>query len=335
MSNIQTKERIHYFDVAKGLLIVVLVLHHFPMAARDAGIINPFFGIMSSWTFVFYCFFMQCFLMISGYCSNFDAEPLDFLKKILRLLIVPWVVFELFEVFFRMVFYSDFSITRFRDFFFTEPNTTLWFLLALAFAKMSIYLLKKYLNIKLILLITFLLLLGAVASNQFKIGHNYFAIKDSIGACFFVAFGYYLKKNPEIYKILLRYCPYIFITLLVVLKLLKLGIPGYTAGPSIPLRVFPVSIVLGITGSISFILLCKVINKNQLLEYFGRNSLIVYGLHFCPLVAFVTIYNTILSPTSYFEMILYLLIVYASEFLICALFVQLMQLKYTKWIIGK
>lgn len=68
----QTKERLHWVDVAKGLLIILLLVHHFSSATRRTGISSDQFWFVTCWQIIYTCFFMQAFFFLSGYCSNFS-----------------------------------------------------------------------------------------------------------------------------------------------------------------------------------------------------------------------------------------------------------------------
>ena len=71
MTTTPHRERIHYLDAAKGILILLLLLHHFQSATRDFTMLNTYFELFTSWHSVFTVFFMQCFFIISGYCTGF------------------------------------------------------------------------------------------------------------------------------------------------------------------------------------------------------------------------------------------------------------------------
>lgn len=331
----KNKGRIQYFDLAKGLLILLLLVHHFGSATRNAGLENQYFGLVTSWQAVFTAFFMQCFFVVSGYCSGFDREPVVFLKKVLRQLIVPWIVFELLQSAFWAVYYNDFSLQRLKSYLFTEPCTTLWFLNALAFSKVVVYLLKRFLKDEAVLAVTFVFLILAIVVNQANIGPNYLCIRESFGSCFFVALGSYLKRNTVLYEKLMKFSPFIYLPVLAALFILKVPIPAFTAGMEVSVFQFPLFLVLSISGTFAFLLLCKYLNSNRFLEFFGRGTLSVYGLHYCPLFAFVVLFYKLFTPASLGGFIVFLLAVFVSEILTCAVLVKLFQIKYLRWITGK
>lgn len=55
------KERIHWIDIAKGILILLLLIHHFRTALESNDIDISFYPFMTAWTILFTTFFMQAF----------------------------------------------------------------------------------------------------------------------------------------------------------------------------------------------------------------------------------------------------------------------------------
>lgn len=130
---------------------------------------------------------------------------------------------------FWAIYYSNINVTWFCEYLFSPPYTHLWFLNALAFSKITLFFLRKALSDKQLLILLALLSLFAIVINQLNIGHNLLTIRNSLGSCFFVALGYYLRKNDDIFNILLKYSPFIFIPLICYLMLSKCDIPVFTA----------------------------------------------------------------------------------------------------------
>lgn len=53
--------RIDYIDICKGILILLLVWHHYMSATKRLQIDSPFFFLVKDWQFVFTAFFMPAF----------------------------------------------------------------------------------------------------------------------------------------------------------------------------------------------------------------------------------------------------------------------------------
>lgn len=81
--------RIHYLDIAKGILIILLVFAHFKSAMAKMPFENEYFIFVHGWTNVFICFYMPAFFLISGYCSNFDKGFSKFITSVAKTLFLP------------------------------------------------------------------------------------------------------------------------------------------------------------------------------------------------------------------------------------------------------
>lgn len=84
MSEIKKMERIQEIDMAKGLLILLMVVFHL-------GLFNTKYPHTTQ---IVYAFHMSGFLLISGYLFSVNKEPQKFFKSIYGI-VVPYVVFEI------------------------------------------------------------------------------------------------------------------------------------------------------------------------------------------------------------------------------------------------
>ncbi len=317
-------------------MVFLLLVHHFNSATRRASISNPYFIIATSWQHVFTAFFMPCFFLISGYCSNFESDCSEFLKKVFRQLLLPWFIFELLHATFWAIYDSDFTLHYYRSFLLKEPCTTLWFLNALAFSKVMLYVLKRTIRHDYaVLAVLFVVLILSIIINQFDIGHNYLTIRESMASCFFVGLGVFLKSRQSLLHQLMKYSPYAYIPLISVMMLSVWPIPSFTAGLRVSISQIPVFLILSLSGSLSLLLLCKKMDNNSALEYLGRNSLTIYCNHFCPLYALLVFFYTHIGSTSLSQFLLFFLAVYVSLLLVCIFLVEAFNLKPLRWIIGR
>ena len=126
-------DRIKYLDVAKGVLILLLLLWHFGDVLRRNGLddANPYFLPVYIVQPLFYPFFMQAFFMLSGYCTRFDVSFKMFVVKNLKSLLLPWMIFEVIRLVYCII------RGNFANSVITRPEfTSLWFLNALFLGKM-------------------------------------------------------------------------------------------------------------------------------------------------------------------------------------------------------
>lgn len=93
------KNRISYFDVEKGILMLMVIFGHCinwnNEAIKDVDItmLEP---IKSLWL----SFFMPAFFVITGMCSNFDRKFKDFLLRNFKGLLIPCWIFTILNPFY-------------------------------------------------------------------------------------------------------------------------------------------------------------------------------------------------------------------------------------------
>ena len=91
-----SKKRIPYYDVAKGVLICLVIISHIYLETLSvAKIPNSTFAWMRSWQWIHVSFFMPAFFIITGLCSNFEKEFKPFFISNVRTILIPAIVFDL------------------------------------------------------------------------------------------------------------------------------------------------------------------------------------------------------------------------------------------------
>ncbi len=328
--------RITYFDVTKGILILFVLVQHYSSAMRMLQLCTDFDTFYTIWHPAFLMFIMPCFFLISGYCSDFSCSCKTFFLKIVKRLVVPYVVFQLVNCFlFMVVVMQDFSFTSFFSLVSHSPYTSLWFLIALTFSKIVVCCLKKLFGTNMAIVITLVLLILGVVANQYEIFDNILCFKNSLISCFFVAVGIFLRENMKCYEKALYYGTCLYVPLMLVLIGLHLPKPSLTAFIDVNLKTVPLFIVMSLSGSLSILYFSRFIEKNKVLSFWGRNSLVVYGLHFIPLFCLIRYFFQMLRPTTLPVFVFMLLVVYICELLLCKVLIRLINTENMRWIIGK
>ena len=76
------KERLSYIDVAKGVLILFLLMGHALLFIRNEGVNDSFInGFQNIRIFLWTPYYMPAFFVITGFCSHFNKPFLPFLWK--------------------------------------------------------------------------------------------------------------------------------------------------------------------------------------------------------------------------------------------------------------
>jgi peptidoglycan/LPS O-acetylase OafA/YrhL len=155
-------------------------------------------------------------------------------------------------------------------------------------------------------------------------------------AILFMMSGILLKDKVEkYYKLWWLYIPLIACALLAVrFDIISHSLPYFTNRINIIYIYIPLYILLSYIG-INFILgLSKQIKVSPLLEYLGRNSLVIFLLHFTFYQIFISYVLPYLGRSIYLSACIVAL-VYLLNVITCCGFAYLLNLKPLRWILGK
>ena len=330
------KERIHWVDVAKGILILLLIIHHFKPAFKLNEIPLDNYKFVTSWQFVFTSFFMQAFLFMSGYCSNFNKEVKPFVLSLFKQLILPFVFFEFLTCIYWS-FDNGMSLNNLYYYWLNSNGTHYWFLNALILAKLYIFVIvnSKYLSNNVYLFLSsFCFLVISIVLNDLDFGTNFLCIRQSLGAVFFVVLGYIAKLKNDVFEKTLKLGG-VFPCLLIVLAVLGHRPPAYTARIGVTMMTLIAFVFTSTSGILCFLWLCKHIGKQVFFEYFGRNSLIVYCVHFIPLTIILSSMYKYMEPQSIIQRGLFVSLAYIAEVILCSVLIEVFNKRPFKWIVGK
>ena len=97
------RKRLEYIDVAKGIMISLLVFHHYPSSM--GGIAVAHIDEIKCWQEWFIVFFMPAFFFITGFCSNFNKPFKEFLISNLKVLLIPAILFIVINRLLSAIFY--------------------------------------------------------------------------------------------------------------------------------------------------------------------------------------------------------------------------------------
>lgn len=72
--------RLYWVDMAKGILIILVAMHHMTMRGDELGIWCPAIDIFILIVSAFF-YYMPAFFIMSGFFARYDANFKDFVKK--------------------------------------------------------------------------------------------------------------------------------------------------------------------------------------------------------------------------------------------------------------
>lgn len=212
-------------------------------------------------------------------------------------------------------------------------GTGFWFLQALFIGKSIIFVLRKnHIDGINLLFVTFTLLVVAVLLNTYGEGVNLFYYRHSMIASFWISVGLCLKSNQNLFHKSMKWC--LMIYPFIALMSLKYA-PSFTAGINMSIKSVPIHLVYSFIGTMFLLAICRKVDSNGFLQYWGKNSLVVYGLHFPPLLYLTALLWNNLWPRTLLEFICFLSVLYIIELSVCWLIMKLFERRPLSILIGK
>lgn len=304
------KQRIDYIDNAKGILILLMVIGHiFPH-----GYVQTFI----------YTFHMPAFFVINGILFHYSSSlRMPVHKMILQRtysLLVPFLFFEIIAMFVQMYVYG--VLLNVKGYIYglltlTYYNDPCWFLIATFCANVIFVLLQKIKNDYIIGTITVVITVFCYW-NPLQITQP--DILRSGLALGFITLGYYGSK-----LLLMDSKIYFFVS--IVITVVVSAMQGETSFVEFNFK-NPILYVLGAISGTYMILFIAKIFKSTLIEYLGKNSLIVMATHWLFIMCIHKYCGTIDLPVS--VGIITLIVIVGLEFPICYLMG-----KYIPFLVGK
>lgn len=233
-----------------------------------------------------------------------------------------------------------------------------WFLQALFFSKIIYYLVRKYECIECYRFFTLLLFTFAgfyaisyyssCDYDYFYHFNNYLHYKDCLCMTIFLWVGDFFKRHNMLNKLCKGKIFVIILLTYVSAHLFRLiarveGIEVMWLSPVVlshggnisSMTQIPAFFFYTILGSLSCFGIAKKINNNRILEYYGRNSLVVYCIHFFLLDIYTTILYRIISPIGIVNSSIFTLLILLLCIISCVPIISLFGNYPFNFLIGK
>ena len=282
------KKRLHYIDVAKGILILLVVYGHLYAWTTK---LNPDAAdyVLQSLNF-FISFYMPAFFVITGFCSNFKKPfPVFFLSSF-KAILLPGLFFSLFDAIINFNLNLQHFYRIGKEF--LVYGGRYWFLSALFVARLVYWFLCNHLSINKTIICSILLFVASFILTQFYDYYEFWYFIHALLLTPYLCLGQILryKNNTYFISAAIIYIITLFITVILSrmgifqIKYIDAGfvmlVPAVVQSfININYSMFISLVLLSVSGSIMIIGLAKKIEKNMILEYMGQNSLIIYCVH--------------------------------------------------------
>lgn len=263
--------------------MITVIMSHIPAVALLCGIERGGVYMETISSFIS-PFFMPAFFLITGFCSNFDKEFFPFIKNNFKNLILLGLILFIIKVFLSALLTLDinsFSTVLSLPKILIGRGCYYWFLSALFIAKIIFYIINKRIDdVKLKLIFSFLLPIGLFFLDQEQKIYNFWYFEQAIYLLPFIAIGNCYKNKEHIFN-----NKYTIISLFVYLLLIfilkdNVDLPSVTMIINLTdklslLLYFMISFI----GTIALLSIARAINRNRILQYAGRQSIIIYTMH--------------------------------------------------------
>lgn len=341
--------RLNYIDVAKGFLIISVLINHIGNLAAASGVDNE--TITTIPTLRFWCpFFMPAFFVIAGMCSNYDIPLKTFLYKNFKALIVPAFTLLFVRMALRYVLdgsVSTLEVSYFRHHYGIPALLTVgywnWFLVAMFTTKVMYWIINRYVHdIKIQSVICFVCyLVGFILvhrKHESNLFYNVWFYQHALLFVIYILIGKCIKnKYIQIVKewkwILLS--TIVFALLYAIFAINGWRIPKVTSDIFLTKNDLLPHLIMSVTGTVSTLGVCYKISSNRYLETLGKKSLVIYCLHFPVFFSFFHMFQTSLGEMGIHATITALLILHVFTLWITVLVSDILETKYLKFILGK
>lgn len=329
------KKRLHYIDVAKGLLIIMVVWGHYELMCRlcfgiQDSVVNALDRVEDLWV----SFFMPAFFFLTGYCTDFNKRFMPFLVQGIKILILPAVIINYGSTIVEYISWGESALwivkTTVKSFLLTCAGE--WFIPSLFLARLAVWKLVRLKRVESMLVISFVMLCaGVVLYDCFPWIPEIWSYKHALMVTIFMVVGDVLKKSKIHIPSSARLS---YIPLLVVVFIFGWGIPYITNRVCVELWQIPVVLVLALSGILFLLYVSKIINSNRVLEYLGRNSLVIYLAHFIFYRIYLSVVAGLFGTSAIVSVALFFGVIIANIASCCVL-AMILNTRYFKWILGK
>ena len=283
-------ERLHYIDIFKGICLILVVVHHAPLALYG-GFAEPGTILWYANNFII-AFFMPAFFMATGYCSSFKKPFNQYLWKNVKTILLPCYCLYYLNRYIQnldVLLFEDSSWMSLSHWLapgirtFIEEGGFYWFLSSLFIAKLMAWCVNLILNVRLRILILFLSFgLGLYLYQCTKVD-NLFFFQHAMMLMPFLFFGKALRQKENLLD---KYGIFIslgFFIVLMTLSMLDVEIPTITRNITVTLPRMPLFLVLSVCGTLTILYVSKLIKTSMVLEFLGKGSLVEYCFNYATL----------------------------------------------------
>lgn len=329
-------------DIAKGILIILMLYNHTAVYSFLAGMNDPVANFIEDSKSLFTVFFMQSFFLITGYCTSFNRKFGSFLWRNVKTLVIPaFLLGKIGSIISGIFFDSAINLSFIPTFINWFNGHGPWFIVTLFFCKLIYWILNRYNNGIQIAVISVLYLLGIYCNIHFWDSPEYLCYQHVLLMLPFLFIGNLVKHyhswiRPYMSKLALAGVAVILLENIAKWTI-GISIPILDAGIGVPYYSVPLHFFNAITGTAFILWAAKIFqNHGAWITRVGTYTLVFY-LWNGPIHPIVI---SLLQPFYNADSIILCVFFHAVSFVLCVLvsyFVSslIYETKYLRWLVGK
>lgn len=341
MTQVNTKPRIEYIDIAKGILIMCLLFGHILFYAPMDGVEDKVMHKMHLPITFYNAFFMQSFFIITGVCSSFRDNFKNFFQKNVKTLLLPSILLFLFSEFFKLLVFShSLSVEPFNKLSLWLTTGAPWFIMAMFLGRLLYWPIYRLPVKSQIVTLSFLYITGLIM-NLYTSIPNYLWYQHTLLLTPYLFVGSQMKvhsllDNDKFLKYLAIGGFAIIFTQMVIGRFCGFVIPSHDYTICIKLWNFPIHIINSITGTALVLWVSKNIAHCRFLSTLGTGTLLIYLWNGIVYRSIIRLLIPFYNPDSFIICALFhvsaLLLCYVAFYFIVVL---IYNHKSLNWIVGK
>lgn len=330
--------RLSYIDIAKGVLILFVLMGHALLFIMNEGVHDGFLsGFQQARVYLWTPYYMPAFFVITGFCSNFNKPFPMFLWQNVKTLKIPAILFGTFLFLVTMVSHHTLSATGLlRHVALSWVSSGLWFLDALFISKLLYWCVCRWCRTEVMIFAACVVLfLAGFLYYSHLTGKDYGSVAHALMLTIFLFVGKWLKKRQEVVwrPAFMLVCLVLYVAAGFSLSPLGVGMPFITNKIQLEWLSLVPYVLLSVGGSILILYLCRVVSRCGWLQWIGEHSLVFYMFNTFAL----NIAVKLLVPymTSRLLCIVLYVAVVVVACLILALITRLLNTRYLRFTLGK
>lgn len=328
------KERLHYIDVTKGLLILMVVWGHYELMCRLCyGITDPIVNRLDSIETLWVSFFMPAFFFITGFCSNFRKSFIPFFMTGLKTLLIPAIVINYGTSLIEYLSWGEspewIVKTIGKSFLFKCAGE--WFIPSMFISRLIVWGLIRLRKKVVQILIALLLLTVGVWLYDCSDIPEIWAYKHAMMMVVFMLVGNIVRiENITIPKVII----WIYWLLVLIVIFSGLGVPYITNRVCVSMWQIPIVFILAISGTFMILAASRRIGVCSALEFLGKNSLVIYLAHFIFYRIYLSLVAEWFNVSTLMSIVLFLGVI-SANIISCCILAYVLNMHYMKWVLGK